>query len=88
MHSRRQSLVAPSSRRSSVVVVTDEKADTAVAIVSDKPGYVHEEYILTNDGKHAKAVDYSGAHEKTDPAEIRLVRKLDRWIMVRWPVHE
>ncbi|KAI6785328.1 MFS transporter [Emericellopsis cladophorae] len=26
-------------------------------------------------------VDYSGAHEKTDPKEIRLVRKLDRWIM-------
>lgn len=27
-------------------------------------------------------VDYSGAHEKTDPKEIKLVRKLDRWIMV------
>lgn len=27
-------------------------------------------------------VDYSGAHEKTDPKEIALVRKLDRWIMV------
>ncbi|KAG9259053.1 pantothenate transporter liz1 [Emericellopsis atlantica] len=26
-------------------------------------------------------VDYSGAHEKTDPKEIKLVRKLDRWIM-------
>ena len=29
-------------------------------------------------------VDYSGAHEKTDPKEIKLVKKLDRWIMV-WP---
>lgn len=29
----------------------------------------------------AKA-DYSGAREKTDPKEIALVRKLDRWIMV------
>lgn len=28
-------------------------------------------------------VDYSGAHEKTDPKEIALVKKLDRWIMVR-----
>jgi hypothetical protein len=28
------------------------------------------------------AVDYSGAHEKTDPKEIALVRKLDRYIMV------
>jgi hypothetical protein len=25
--------------------------------------------------------DYSGAKEKTDPAEIALVKKLDRWIM-------
>ncbi|KAK5721323.1 hypothetical protein LTR17_014693 [Elasticomyces elasticus] len=29
----------------------------------------------------AARIDYSGAHEKTDPAEIRLVKKLDRWIM-------
>lgn len=28
-------------------------------------------------------VDYSGAYEKTDPKEIALVKKLDRWIMVR-----
>lgn len=27
-------------------------------------------------------IDYSGAHEKTDPKEIALVKKLDRWIMV------
>lgn len=27
-------------------------------------------------------VDYSGAHAKTDPKEIALVKKLDRWIMV------
>ncbi|KAF4922841.1 putative transporter [Colletotrichum viniferum] len=26
-------------------------------------------------------MDYSGAHEKTDPKEIALVKKLDRWIM-------
>jgi hypothetical protein len=25
--------------------------------------------------------DYSGAYEKTDPREIALVKKLDRWIM-------
>lgn len=29
-------------------------------------------------------VDYSGAHEKTDPREIALVKKLDLWIMVCW----
>lgn len=27
-------------------------------------------------------VDYSGARAKTDPTEIKLVRKLDKWIMV------
>lgn len=30
--------------------------------------------------------DYSGAREKTDPKEIALVKKLDRWIMVRIPL--
>lgn len=29
----------------------------------------------------AELGDYSGAKEKTDPAEIALVKKLDRWIM-------
>lgn len=29
----------------------------------------------------AIATDYSGAHEKVDPREIALVRKLDIWIM-------
>lgn len=28
--------------------------------------------------------DYSGAHEKTDPKEIALVKKLDRWMMVSY----
>jgi hypothetical protein len=28
-----------------------------------------------------EARDYSGAHEKTDPREIALVKKLDWWIM-------
>ncbi|KAL0783728.1 hypothetical protein CaCOL14_001634 [Colletotrichum acutatum] len=32
--------------------------------------------------------DYSGAHEKTDPAEIALVRKLDRRIMpILWAMY-
>ena len=29
----------------------------------------------------AELGDYSGAKEKTDPAEIALVKKLDKWIM-------
>lgn len=32
-------------------------------------------------------VDYSGAYVKTDPKEIALVKKLDRWIMVRYSCH-
>lgn len=32
--------------------------------------------------KPQSKTDYSGAHEKTDPREIALVKKLDRWIMV------
>lgn len=31
--------------------------------------------------KPAVKTDYSGAAEKTDPKEIALVKKLDRWIM-------
>lgn len=39
---------------------------------------VYDEEIL----KQKKEMgDYSGAKAKTDPAEIALVRKLDRWIM-------
>ncbi|KAK2016139.1 major facilitator superfamily transporter [Colletotrichum eremochloae] len=31
--------------------------------------------------RNTSKVDYSGAQEKTDPKEIALVRKLDKWIM-------
>lgn len=42
-------------------------------------------------GEAVVSGDYSGAHEKTDPAEIALVWKLDRRIMVSpwdhvWPL--
>lgn len=36
----------------------------------------------------APAGDYSGAHEKSDPKEIALVRKLDWWIMpILWVMY-
>ncbi|OAA39207.1 MFS transporter [Beauveria brongniartii RCEF 3172] len=41
---------------------------------------VEEEYSQKQVPQVEK-VDYSGAHEKTDPKEIALVKKLDRWIM-------
>lgn len=44
--------------------------------------------VTTNDNDYpekleqqAGIIDYSGAHEKTDPVEIRLVKKLDWYIM-------
>lgn len=37
----------------------------------------HEKYEAT------RKLDYSGAGEKTDPEEIKLVKKLDWFIMVR-----
>lgn len=45
--------------------------------VSQQENYLDEE----SDGKRNVNLDYSGAHAKTDPAEIKLVRKLDIWIM-------
>lgn len=52
-----------------------------------KPEVHMLEQQMTNDDGIRKPVpifekrDYSGAHEKTDPREIALVKKLDRWIM-------
>ncbi|ETI23680.1 hypothetical protein G647_05483 [Cladophialophora carrionii CBS 160.54] len=46
----------------------------------DKPAGAHEEYVVDSEGKPVR-IDYSGAHKKTDPKEIQLVKKLDRWIM-------
>lgn len=44
---------------------------------------VHDEKVLEQIGVTDNRGDYSGAATKTDPAEIALVRKLDRMIMVR-----
>jgi hypothetical protein len=52
---------------------TDDKDNTAA-----RQNSLFDEEIL----KQKKELgDYSGAKEKTDPAEIALVKKLDRWIM-------
>lgn len=44
---------------------------------------IHDEKMLEETGRVVHGGDYSGAAKKTDPAEIALVRKLDRMIMVR-----
>ncbi|EON66851.1 hypothetical protein W97_06253 [Coniosporium apollinis CBS 100218] len=41
----------------------------------------YEEEVGSIDKPLPEKADYSGAAAKTDPAEIALVRKLDRWIM-------
>jgi hypothetical protein len=54
-----------------------------VSVEDDKKNALSEAYPIDEEAKTAQAkLDYSGAHEKTDPAEIKLVRKLDTWIMV------
>ncbi|RMZ27574.1 hypothetical protein D0859_08347 [Hortaea werneckii] len=48
----------------------------------DKSSVLQREYTVDEDGKKPlEAFDYSGAHEKTDPKEIALVKKLDWYIM-------
>lgn len=58
-------------------------ADAQTATVNDveKHAATHDERMSVDD-KRAVLGDYSGAVAKTDPAEIKLVRKLDWWIMV------
>ena len=51
------------------------------AIVQEKSDKRHAEYAADEEGKAVGNIDYSGSHEKTDPKEIALVKKLDRWIM-------
>lgn len=43
---------------------------------------VNDDGVLEKSTPRIGKVDYSGAYEKTDPREIALVKKLDRWIMV------
>ncbi|RDW83820.1 uncharacterized protein DSM5745_04146 [Aspergillus mulundensis] len=47
----------------------------------EKPEALHREDTIGQEKQQQRAGDYSGARKKTDPAEIRLVRKLDFWIM-------
>lgn len=64
----------------------DRKVDpqtSAAEVQLDKPKDVRTEFAMLDNEKATseEPLDYSGAHGKTDPAEIKLVRKLDMWIM-------
>lgn len=61
-------------------MANDKQGDS---VHGNKDNALQKEYTIDDEGKTARAeLDYSGAHEKIDPAEIKLVRKLDTWIMV------
>ncbi|PPJ61173.1 hypothetical protein CBER1_10295 [Cercospora berteroae] len=47
--------------------------------ISPAAASVHDEFVKPV--PIVEKIDDSGAHEKTDPREIALVKKLDRWIM-------
>lgn len=68
-------------------VQTAEKAQefekTPRAIDVEKQDAAHKEFSMEIMEDKQRSADYAGATKKTDPAEIKLVKKLDRWIMVR-----
>lgn len=55
------------------------------ALDAEKQNAAHEEYSAEVLDKKGNG-DYSGAVAKSDPEEIKLVKKLDKWIMVRLPI--
>merc|ERR1711939_478435 len=66
------------------IMAGDKPSTEHVELASplDKSSVLQREYTVDEDGKKPlEAFDYSGAHEKTDPKEIALVKKLDWYIM-------
>jgi hypothetical protein len=45
-------------------------AQTGAVLEVEKPAGAHEEYVVDSEG-NAVRIDYSGAHKKTDPEEIK-----------------
>lgn len=56
----------------------------AETLDAEKQNAAHEEYSAEVLDKRGNG-DYSGAVAKSDPEEIKLVKKLDKWIMVSLP---
>ena len=48
--------------------ITDAREAPVIEI--EKPAGAHEEYVVDSEGKPVR-IDYSGAHKKTDPEEIK-----------------
>ncbi|EGU77925.1 hypothetical protein FOXB_11572 [Fusarium oxysporum f. sp. conglutinans Fo5176] len=68
-----------------MAVLSEPQMSTPPKDVKPDAGFdaVHDEKVIEQNGVDNHRGDYSGAATKTDPAEIALVRKLDRMIMVR-----
>lgn len=68
-----------------MAVLSEPQMSTPPKDVKPDAGFdaVHDEKVIEQNGVDNHREDYSGAATKTDPAEIALVRKLDRMIMVR-----
>jgi len=71
--------MAHQSDRSSLQGSQEKHAETLAHAETNTDAHPEKEAA----GQDAVNGDYSGAAKKTDPAEIKLVRKLDRMIMVR-----
>ena len=59
-----------------------QEAPPAISIEKDEALHREHEDVIADEKASRRMGDYSGAVAKTDPAEIKLVRKLDLWIMV------
>lgn len=59
----------------------EKMSENIQALDAEKQNSAHQEYSSEVLDKKTNG-DYSGATAKTDPEEIKLVKKLDLWIMV------
>jgi hypothetical protein len=58
----------------------DEKRGFDAPVDTLKQDVAHKEFMVVDEDGNDN-LDYSGAPKKIDPAEARLVHKLDKWIM-------
>lgn len=63
--------------------MTAAQDNRQLADSKEAPDFAHVNSVLEDEKPSAvEERDYTGTAKKTDPEEIRLVRKLDLWIMV------
>lgn len=75
------------TEQSTVALLYNSPSPFIMAAVQNPPSYDEKPGIFEDEHPEKPVprvdkIDYSGAHAKTDPKEIALVRKLDKWIMV------